>query len=231
MGLLDRMSAIVNSKISKIMNRFEDPRETLDYSYEKQLDLLQNVRKGVAEVATSKKRLELQKARLQASIDKMDVQAREALKSNREDLAKMALERKVVLQSQTAGLDQQIAELDIELQKLTEADSRLSTKVESFRAKKETLKAQYSAAEAQVKITESVTGISEEMADVGMAVQRAEDKTETMKARSAALDELLASGVLEDYSGSDQIEKELAKAKTQSAISDELAKLKQEMNK
>ncbi|MDD1751840.1 MAG: PspA/IM30 family protein, partial [Methanotrichaceae archaeon] len=168
---------------------------------------------------------------LQASIDKMDVQAREALKSNREDLAKMALERKVVLQSQTAGLDQQIAELDIELQKLTEADSRLSTKVESFRAKKETLKAQYSAAEAQVKITESVTGISEEMADVGMAVQRAEDKTETMKARSAALDELLASGVLEDYSGSDQIEKELAKAKTQSAISDELAKLKQEMNK
>ena len=199
MGLLDRMSAIVNSKISKIMNRFEDPRETLDYSYEKQLDLLQNVRKGVAEVATSKKRLELQKARLQASIDKMDVQAREALKSNREDLAKMALERKVVLQSQTAGLDQQIAELDAELQKLTEAESRLSTKVESFRAKKETIKAQYTAAEAQVKVTESVTGISEEMADVGMAVQRAEDKTETMKARSVALDELLASGVLEDF--------------------------------
>ena len=231
MSLLERMSTVIKAKMNKIMGKVEDPRETLDYSYEKQLDLLQNVRKSVVEVATSKKRLELQKARLQASIDKMDVQAREALKSNREDLAKMALERKVVLQSQTAGLDQQIAELDIELQKLTEADSRLSTKVESFRAKKETLKAQYSAAEAQVKITESVTGISEEMADVGMAVQRAEDKTETMKARSAALDELLASGVLEDYSGSDQIEKELAKAKTQSAISDELAKLKQEMNK
>ena len=52
-----------------------------------------------------------------------------------------------------------------------------------------------------------------------------------MKARSAALGELLASGVLEDYSGSDQIEKELTEAKAQSAISDELAKLKQEMNK
>jgi phage shock protein A len=231
MSLLDRMSTIIKAKMNKIMGKIEDPRETLDYSYEKQLDLLQNVRKGVAEVATSKKRLELQKVRLQASIDKMDVQAREALKSNREDLAKMALERKVVLQSQIAGLDQQIAELDGELQKLTEAESRLSTKVESFRAKKETIKAQYSAAEAQVKVTESVTGISEEMADVGMAVQRAEDKTETMKARSAALDELLAAGVLEDYSGSDRIEKELGKAKAQSAVSDELAKLKQEMNK
>jgi phage shock protein A len=231
MGLLDRMSTVIKAKMNKIMGKIEDPRETLDYSYEKQLDLLQNVRKGVAEVATSKKRLELQKARLQSSIDKMDVQAREALKANREDLAKMALERKVVLQSQIADLGQQIAELNSELQKLTEAESRLNTKVESFRAKKETLKAQYSAAEAQVKVTESVTGISEEMADVGMAVQRAEDKTETMKARSAALDELLASGVLEDFSESDQIEKELAKAKAQSAVSDELAKLKQEMNK
>ena len=231
MGLLDRMSTVIKAKMNKIMGKIEDPRETLDYSYEKQLDLLQNVRKGVAEVATSKKRLELQKARLQSSIDKMDVQAREAIKANREDLAKMALERKVVLQSQIANLDQQIAELDSELQKLTEAESRLSTKVESFRAKKETLKAEYSAAEAQVKVTESVTGISEEMADVGMAVQRAEDKTETMKARSTALDELLASGVLEDFSESDQIEKELAKAKAQSTVSDELAKLKQEMNK
>jgi len=231
MSLLERMSTLIEAKMNKIMGKVEDPRETLDYSYEKQLDLLQNVRKGVAEVATSKKRLELQKARLQASIDKTDVEAREALKSNREDLAKMALERKVVLQSQTTGLDEQIAELDNELKKLTEAENRLSTKVESFRAKKETIKAEYSAAEAQVKVTESVTGISEEMADVGLAIQRVEDKTETMKARSAALDELLASGVLEDYSGSDQIEKELAKAKAQSAVSDELAKLKQEMNK
>jgi phage shock protein A len=231
MGLLDRMSTIINSKISKIMDRMEDPRESLDYSYEKQLELLQNVRKGVVEVATSKKRLELQSARLQASINKMDEQAREALKSNREDLAKLSLERKVALQAQLASLDQQITELDAELQKLTAAESRLNTKVETFRARKETIKAQYSAAEAQVKVTESVTGISEEMADIGIAIQRAEDKTETLKARSAALDELLESGVLEDYTAGDQLEKELAKAKAQSSIEVELARLKQEMNK
>lgn len=230
MGLLDRMSAIINAKISKIMGRMEDPRETLDYSYEKQLELLQNVRKGVTEVATSKKRLELQRERLQSNVDKMDEQAREALKSNREDLAKSAIERKVALQAQIAGLNQQITDLDVELQKLTAAESRLNTKVETFRAKKETLKAQYSAAEAQVKVTESVTGISEEMADTGIAIQRAEDKNETMKARSAALDELLESGVLEDYTAGNQLEKELAKAKSQSSIDEELAKLKQEMN-
>jgi len=231
MGLLDRMSMVVKAKMSKIMDKVEDPRETLDYSYEKQLELLQNVKRGVAEVTTSKKRLELQKAKLQESIDRMDAQAREAVKSGRDDLAKMALERKVALQAQSDSLDKQIVDLNSEQQKLMAAESRLATKVETFRTKKETIKAQYSAADAQVKITESVTGISEEMADVGLAIQRAEDKTDNMKARSAALDELLDSGVLEDYSGGDKVEKELARAKAAGDVDVELAKLKQEAGK
>jgi phage shock protein A len=128
-------------------------------------------------------------------------------------------------------LDQQITDLNDQQQKLMAAESRLATKVESFRTKKETIKAQYSAADAQVKITESVTGISEEMADVGMAVQRAEEKTENMKARSAALDELLESGTLTDLSGGDEIESELAKVKAKSTVEEELAKMKGEMKK
>jgi phage shock protein A len=217
--------------MNKIMDKIEDPRETLDLSYEKQLQLLQNVKRGVAEVTTSKKRIELQKAKLQVSIDKLDSQAKEALAANREDLARKALENKAGLQSQFASMDQQIADLNDQQQKLIAAESRLATKVESFRTKKETIKAQYSAAEAQVKVTESVTGISEEMADVGMAVQRAEEKTDNMKARSAALDELLESGTLTDFSGDDELGRELAKAKAQSSVDDELAKMKAEMKK
>jgi phage shock protein A len=231
MGFLDRMSTVVQAKMNKIMDKIEDPRETLDVSYEKQLQLLQNEKRGVAEVTTSKKRLELQKAKLQMSLDKLDGQAKEALQAGREDLARKALENKASLQAQSATLDQQIADLNDQQQKLIDAESRLATKVESFRTKKETIKAQYSAADAQVKITESVTGISEEMADVGMAVQRAEEKTENMKARSAALDELLESGTLTDYSGSNDLDRELAKVKAQSSVNDMLAKMKEEIKK
>ncbi|HUS74836.1 MAG TPA: PspA/IM30 family protein [Methanothrix sp.] len=231
MGFLDRMSTVVQAKMNKIMDKIEDPRETLDVSYEKQLQLLQNVKRGVAEVTTSKKRLELQKAKLQMNLDKLDGQAKEALQAGREDLARKALENKAALQAQSATLDQQIADLNDQQQKLMDAESRLATKVESFRTKKETIKAQYSAADAQVKITESVTGISEEMADVGMAVQRAEEKTENMKARSAALDELLESGTLTDYSGSNDLDRELAKVKAQSSVNDMLAKMKEEIKK
>lgn len=231
MGFLDRMSTVVQARMEKIMGRMEDPRETLDLSYEKQLKLLQDVKRGVAEVTTSKKRMEMQKAKLQMNLDKLDSQAKDALQAGREDLARKALENKSALQGQMQTLDQQIADLVEQQQKLVAAESRLATKVESFRTRKETIKAQYSAADAQVKITESVTGISEEMADVGMAVQRAEEKTENMKARSAALDELLEAGTLTDYSGSDDLDRELAKAKAGSSVDDMLARMKEEMKK
>jgi phage shock protein A len=225
------MSTVVKAKMNTIVNRFEDPMETLEYSYQKQIELLQNVRRGVAEVATSKKRLELQRARLQMNMDQFDAQAKQAVTQDREDLARMTLERKTALKIQADVLNRQILDLNDQQQKLQAAETRLATKVESFRAKKEIIKAQYSAAEAQVKVTESVTGISEEMADVGMAVQRAEDKTEQMKARSAALDELLAGGTLTDYSGGSEIERLLQEAKAKGDVDVELARLKAKAGK
>lgn len=232
MGLFNRMGTVIKSKMNKLVNRMEDPRETLDYSYEKQLELLQDVKRGVAEVTTSKKRLQLQRSKLSQSIEKLDGQAKEAIQADREDLARMALERKSALATQIQGLDQQIADLEKEQEKLVAAEKRLSTKVEVFRTKKETIKAQYSAAEAQVKINESVSGISEEMADVGMAIERAEDKTDQMKARASALDELIEVGTLDDLTSSgDDIDRELAKISANSSVELELEKLKKEAGK
>jgi phage shock protein A len=233
MGLIDRTSTLIQAKINKILGKFEDPRETLDYSYEKQVELLQNVKRGVAEVTTSKKRLELQKIKLEENIKKLDDQAREAITAGREDLAKIALERKGASQAEISSLTLQIADIKNQQDKLVATEKRLSAKIESFRSTKETIKAQYSAAEAQVKITESVSGISEEMSDVGMAVQRAKDKTENMKARASALDELVESGTLEDVTGGsqDDIDRELSKIKSKGDVDIQLEALKKEMGK
>ena len=198
MGVMKRVSLIFQSKANKALDRMEDPRETLDYSYQTQLELLQKVRRGVADVATSRKRVELQINQLQQSSDKLDRQARDALGVGREDLARDALTRKSGVQSQLSDLNTQYASLQGEEEKLTGASQRLQAKVDAFRTKKETIKATYTAAEAQTRINEAFTGISEEMGDVGLAIQRAEDKTEQMKARAGAIDELMASGALDD---------------------------------
>jgi phage shock protein A len=228
MGMFSRMSMIFKSKANKAMDKMEDPRETLDYSYSKQLELLQKVRRGVADVATSRKRLELQLARLQQESDKLRNQAQQALGMGREDLAREALTRRSGLEQQIADLTAQHAALQAEEEKLTLAAQRLQARVEAFRTKKETIKATYTAAEAQTRVSEAVTGISEELGDVGMAVQRAEDKTAELQARAGAVDELLASGALEDVTGTakDDITLELERLASTSDVELELAKMK-----
>jgi phage shock protein A len=231
MGVMKRMSLIFNAKANKVLDRAEDPRETLDYSYTKQLELLQKVRRGVADVATSRKRLELQATQLQSQADKFDGQARAALAQGREDLAREALTRKSALTQQIGELQTQHANLQGEEEKLTLASQRLQAKVDAFRTRKETIKATYTAAEAQTKIGEAFSGISEEMGDVGLAIQRAEDKTQTMQARAGAIDELLASGALNDPIGgsSDDIQLELDRLGSTNDVELQLAQLKGEI--
>ena len=95
-GLTGRMSTVVKAKVSKLLDRAEDPAETLDYSYQKQVEQLQNVKKGIADVVTAKKRLQMQESSLQQSLVKLDTQARQALSQGNEELARAALERKNV---------------------------------------------------------------------------------------------------------------------------------------
>src|SRR3954464_14834331 len=189
-GMAGRMSTVIKSKISKLLDKAEDPGETLDYSLTTELESLQNVKKGIADVVTAKKRLQMQSQKLEQSVVKLDTQARQALAAGNEQLARTALERKQIAQTELQSLDQQVAELESQQERLTESEKRLRVKIEAFRTKKEVIKAQYSAAEAQVRISEAATGVGEEMADVGLAMQRAIDKTENMKARADAVEEL-----------------------------------------
>ena len=203
-GLMARTAEIIKAKYSKLLNRAENPTETLDYSYEKQLE---------------------------QSLVKLETQARQALGAGREDLARQALERKSGIQQQLQGLDEQVKGLDAQQQKLVSSEQQLQAKIEAFRSQKEVIKAQYSAAEAQVRIGEAATGIGEQMADTGLAIQRAKDKTEQMQARAGAIEELVESGALDDFtsSGQTKLDRELAQISSQSQVDDELAKMKADL--
>ncbi len=230
-GIFERIALMFKTKANKALDKYEDPRETLDYSYQRQLDLLQKVRRGVADVATSRKRVELQAQKMNAEMERFQVSAQRALASNREDLAREALTRKAGLAEQLADLQTQHAQLQGEEEKLVRASSRLQAKVDAFRTRKETIKATYSAAEAQTRINEAFSGISEEMGDVGLAIQRAEDKTLQLQARASAVDELLASGALEDPTGTykDDITRELDALASDASVENELTAMRAQL--
>ena len=232
-GMGGRMSIVIKAKINKLLDKAEDPGETLEYSYQRQMELLQNVKKGIADVVTSKKRLQMQQNKLEQQVVKLDTQARQALAAGKEDLARTALERKQFAQGELQSLDQQVAELEQQQQSLIQKEQQLRTKIDQFRTKKEVIKAQYSAAEASVKISEAASGVGEEMADVGLAMQRAQDKTENMRARAGAMEELEAAGAFDDNlalgSGGDDIDRQLHELTSQSQVDDDLAKMKAEL--
>ncbi len=230
MTLFQRAHDIVQAKANKALDAAEKPDEMLDLSYEQMLDQITQVRRGLVEIAASRKQIELQEQQLQHSVDHLQDQARAALSQGKEDLAKEALCRKAAAQAQIAGMEPQREQLAEQEEKLEHTLDALQKRVNQFRTQKEVLKAQYTAAKAESSVDESVAGISTTFGDSGAALQRAQDKIATMQARAGAVDELLQSGVLEDVGGdTDDIQKELDEVGSAAEVDKELAALKAEV--
>jgi phage shock protein A len=227
MSLFQRAHEIVQAKANKALDAAEQPDEMLDLSYEQMLDQITQVRRGLVDIAASRKQIELQEQQLQHSVDHLQDQAAAALSQGREDLAREALSRKAAAQAQIDAMEPQHQQLTEQEEKLEHALEALQKRVNDFRTQKEVLKAQYTAAKAETSVDESVAGISQDVGDSGEALQRAQDKIATMQARAGAVDELLQSGVLEDVGGdTDDIQQELDQAGSAAEVDKELAALK-----
>lgn len=224
-----RVRTIFRSKTKKALDKIEDPRETLDDSYEQQVKLLQQVRQAVADMATAKKRVDLQGQEMGSRYQRLGEQAREAMAQGREDLARAALERRALLESQVSRLQDQYASMQQQTAQLQQRERQLSEQVAAFRVEKETIKATYTASEAQVKANEAVAGIGSSIDDVGASLDRAKDRVAQMQARAAATDELLASGALKDLTAAPDadIDRQLAVLSANAEVERQLQAMKQ----
>ncbi|MDK2372070.1 MAG: PspA/IM30 family protein [Candidatus Korarchaeota archaeon] len=231
-GFWERLKTSIEAKLNKLLDNFEDPREQLDYAYDKLVQQLHDVEMALSRAITARKKLEFELERIDEKIEDLDDKAKRALKAGREDLARKALERKLVLVRQKKILEERIADMKEDEEKLLEVRDKLKTKIDLFKAKKEQLKAEYEASKAQVEVQEMVTGLSEDFTSAAEIIERAEGKVNEMKARAAALDELVATGgaldVLEPEE-KDEIERELGKIELQSELEEELRRLREEV--
>ncbi len=231
-GLLDRVRTILGAKANKALDAMEDPTETIEYSYEQMQQALQETRRHILEVATAKKQLEMQASNLQQKVTQYDQDARDAVQSGRDDLAQQALSLKTTMQQQVQDLQTHIEQTQTEEDKLTQAQHKLEQQIETFGTQKEVMKAQYSAAKAEVQVGATLTGITQHAQDISGSLQRAQDKISSMQARASAIDELGANpdfNSLPSSSHTDSIRQQLDAAKASTAVQDELAKLKAEM--
>ncbi|MBI5054225.1 MAG: PspA/IM30 family protein [Chloroflexi bacterium] len=229
MNIWTRIQVIFGAKAQAALDSVEDPRQTLEYSYQRQRDLLRKIKQGLIDVATSHKQLEGQSKKLRARLPQLEDQAKRALAAGREDLARIALLRKQTCLNELAQLETQLQEVAEEERKLTIAEQKFALRVDAFRTKRDTLSARYTAAEAQVRINETITGVSGEFGELGGALERTEEKIDRMQARASAIGALLENGALESP-GDDPLERELRDLTSATAVEDELATLKAQLN-
>jgi phage shock protein A len=228
MSIFTRVKGVFESRANQIVDAFDDPKASLDYSLERLEDNRTQIGRSLVEVGAAKNRLELQRSQIGAAIDKYQEQAQSAVKANREDLARIALERKQDALARQAELEKNIASLNTQEDNLKQSELSLTNKITLFNAKKEEIKAIYDSSRAQLKMRESISGISVDLADVGNTIQRAEARIREMQSRSDAIEKLIAEGVFSDAlePGVDDVDRELSKLDRKQAIDDELARLK-----
>lgn len=229
MSVWSRVRMLFNAEVSSTLDKAEDPRTVLDYAYNQQQELLFTLRRGLVDVATAKQQLEKEAERLEQRIPQLDDQARRAVTAGREDLARVAIERKWLAANEIEGLNKQIAEVEVEKQRLAGQERQLQVRVEQFRTHREVVVARYTAAEAEVRMKESLAGVSGELAELGMAVGRAEEKAERLQARARAIDSLVDIGSFPPVGGGDFVEAELLRITVSKEIDQELDRIKEEV--
>ena len=214
-----------------LMTPAEDPRQAYISTFDKQRALLIRVRKALADVSAAKQQLQGKAQSTRDKLPRLQAHARQALVDGREDTARLLLQRRQLAQIQLKSLNDQLMEIELEEHRLSLTEQRLTDQLAAFYTRQEMLAARYSAAEAQVHIGEALAGVSEELVDLSHAMAAAEQKSEQMQARAAAIDRLVDEGLLEIPGTTDLIVRDnLISEDATLDIEGQLAAIKQELD-
>lgn len=211
--MLGRAARLIKSSVGALLAPADDPRPGFAQAYQRHSDLLKKVRLARAELRSASEQIDRRRAELLEQIPVLDEKARSALLAGSESGARSALKQRVAAAAGAGWLAGQIGDMVNEEEKLELIEQRLATQIESFNARQQVLAARFNAAEAQLRINEALSGLTGELADLGLALEQAEDSAMWMQARATALEEMMAAGLAgdqpEDVSGADRVDAEV----------------------
>lgn len=227
MNVLKRVKSIFEAKTNSILDEIENPEEALQLSLAEMREQIIRIKKSLVEVATVKKRLESDLFDIKGKMKLASEQAELSIASNREDLAKAALEKKQDLSAQEERLTGEIEQLNQKIKAITSSKEQLESRIHDLEIKKEELITMNRAVDAQIIVKETITGISSEMDDIHSRITRAENKIREKAAKVSAMDELIDLNALDTPGEEDSIEKELKRLQKEEKVRQELEALKQ----
>lgn len=152
MGVFSRLSDIVNSNITALLDRAEDPEKILRLIIQEMEDTLVEVRSSTARLIADQKEVRRKRADFEARQMKWEEKAELAVSKGRDDLAKGALAAKRKAAEMVGMLDEELAELDRSLDKANEDLAQLQAKLKEAKAKQRTLDMRRKSAKDRLRV-------------------------------------------------------------------------------
>jgi phage shock protein A len=224
--MFSRLRLILTGKANKAIDRIEDPADTLDLAYSREVNNGQKLRESIADVVTAQNRVRIQHDQMERARTRLEDTARRALEQDRESIAVSALTQAELLEAQAGSLHAQEESLAQQREALEAAAQRLQVKLAQMRTEKETLKVQYVAAKARVRAGEAAAGLGREDGELRAMLDRARDKIVTTQARADAIGELMENGTFADTA---DIEARVAQRSLSDSVEVRIAEMKQSL--
>lgn len=223
---LRHFTSLLKTGLETLFEPAEDPRDAFGDPLQRQQDLIKRVRESLARNVALRRHLEARIAQLQTKVPALDVQARQALAGGREDLARLALQQKQIVQLELRSLEAYVKEVQLEEGRITIIDQRLTAQIEAMRVRQEMVAVRYTAAESQVMMSEALSSVYKELSELGVDIEQAEQNAEHMQARAAALDQLATLGTLDPSQVEDTLATTLRHLDIEKEVEEQLNSLK-----
>lgn len=225
MNLFDRFSRVDKSNLNNILKNLEDPEKIMNQAVEDMQADLVKIRQSYAEVTATQRRLLKQKEQADQLAEDWYGRAQLALQKGNEELAREALTRRQQQVDASSDLQSQIDQQTSSIDKLYEGMQMIEGKISEAKAKKEQMVARARTAQSTQKVNDMLSGVTGKTSMD--AFTRMEEKVEALEAQAEVSAEMgAAGGNLLPGSGESSIEKQFALLEGQSAVDDELKKMK-----
>ena len=215
MSFLRRLGRLFANEARAAVARLDDPAQSVADAYDEQLALLHDVRERLAEVLTAQKKLEIQAAVVARTRDRHRGEAAVALGAGDEARARRALGRVAIAAEQLLDLQAEIDAIHVTFLKIEQVAEELRARTDTMRHEREIVAARVAAARASIVAHSTLGGFGPEMASVRALLADAHERTQSLHARAAAIEELVQRGSFDESTAppaarSDAVEAELA---------------------
>ena len=223
MGILNRFTTIMKANINALLDKAEDPAKMVDQYLIDLNQSLAEVKNETAGVIAEEKRTARLVEKNAAESNRMESLAKKALQAGNEDDARVFLAKKQQIDATGEELKKAADAAHANADKMRQMHDKLVSDIDGLKTRRETIKAKSAVAKTQNRVNGLVGNDKAEGAID--AFNRMEAKVDRDLDTAEAMTELNEQPVDE----AEELERKYAGAANDSAVEDELSRLKSEM--